>query len=128
MPQWLAMTPPRADPITIPPVTPIRLTLVTRPCISVGTARWRTVVEIVPQTKACAPNTKNTTRATAGSVFTARTRWVRVSMTRPPRMMLPRLTCRSSQPKDSVPTRPPQAAAEVSSPKPTSPIPSRSSE
>ena len=77
----------------MPPVTPIMLMLVTRPCMCVGTARWRTVTDVVPQTKAWAPNTNITTSATHGSVFSASTRWVRVSMISPPRMMLPRLTC-----------------------------------
>ena len=67
MPQRTAMSPPSAAPATIPPYTPSPLTLVTRPCSRPGTARWRTVTDVVLQMKACAPKTKNTAIATAGA-------------------------------------------------------------
>ena len=51
------------EPMTRPPNTPHVLTLPTRPCRSAGTARCRTVIEVVPQMNACAPNTKKIGRA-----------------------------------------------------------------
>ena len=74
------------------------LTLPTRPCSAVGTARCRTVIDVVPQTNACAPKTKKIGSATTGLVVSASARWVSVSMIRPTRMMLPRLTRRVIQP------------------------------
>ena len=48
MPNRWASSPPSAEPTTRPPKTPTVLTLPTRPWSSVGTARWRTVTEVVP--------------------------------------------------------------------------------
>ena len=73
-------------------------TLPTRPCSSGGTARCRTVTDVVPQTNACAPKTKKTGIATQGLVVSASARCVSVSMISPIRMMLPRLTRRVIQP------------------------------
>ncbi len=51
-PHAWAMRPPSSCPITSPPKTPTMFTEAMRPCSSIGTSRWRTVVEIVPQTNA----------------------------------------------------------------------------
>ena len=51
-PHVWARSPPMSWPMTIPPKTPTMLTDAMRPCSSRGTRRWRTVVEIVPHTKA----------------------------------------------------------------------------
>ena len=91
-----------------------------------GTARCWTVIEVVPQMKACAPKTKKIARATAGSVVSASPRCVRVSTTRPMRIRSPRLTRRVIQPYDAVPISPPTAPTVVMSPKPTACRPSRS--
>ena len=56
------------------------------------------MIDVVPQTKACAPKTKKIASATHGDVVRASARWVRVSMISPIRMMLPRLTRRVIQP------------------------------
>ena len=56
--------PPIPDPTTSPPNTPTMFTDPTRPWSAIGTARWRTVIDVVPQTKACAPNTKKIAIAT----------------------------------------------------------------
>ena len=64
-------------------------TLPTRPCSSVGTARCRTVGDVVPQTKACAPKTTMITIATQAVVVSASAEWVSVSMISPTRMMSP---------------------------------------
>ena len=55
-------------PITRPPKTPTMLTEAMRPCSSMGTSRWRTVVEIVPHTKAYRPKPNMMTNATAGEL------------------------------------------------------------
>ncbi len=110
-------------PSTSPPYVPSRFTDPTRPCSPVGTARWRTVSEVVPQMNACAPKTKNTGSATYGDEVDASARWVRVSMTRPTRISPPRLIRRVSQPYETVPSRPPAAETVVISPKPTLPSP-----
>ena len=81
------------------------------------------MIEVVPHTNACAPNMKKTGIATYGEEVEASTRWVKVSMINPIRMMLPRLIRRVSQPYDRVPTRPPAAVTVVTSPKPTLPRP-----
>ena len=52
-PKAWASRPPSAEPTTRPPKTPTVFTLPTRPWSSVGTARCRTVTEVVPHTKAC---------------------------------------------------------------------------
>jgi len=88
----------------------------------VGTARIRTVREVVPHTNACAPKMNMITRATTNDVFTASARWVRVSMESPTRMIQARLKRRSSQSYAAVPTRPPTAPTLVSMPNPTEPI------
>lgn len=59
----------------MPPLEQSRLTLLTRPCISSGTARCRTVCEMVPHTKAWVPKKNCVTNATAGTVVSASTRW-----------------------------------------------------
>ena len=46
-PQILEMSPPSAAPIVMPPCTATRFTLPIRPCNAAGTARWRTVVDVV---------------------------------------------------------------------------------
>jgi hypothetical protein len=74
------------------------LTDPTRPWSAVGTARCRIVIEVVPHTNACAPNTKKTGIATYGDDVAASARWVRVSMTSPIRIRSPRLIRRVSQP------------------------------
>ena len=70
---------------------PIAYRLPTRPCSSVGTARMRTVREVVPQTNAWAPKTNVIAIATHAVVVRARPRWVKVSMTSPTRIMFARL-------------------------------------
>ena len=122
-PKCCASAPPSAAPTTSPPNTPTRLTLPTRPWSSVGTARCRTVIDVVPHTNACAPKTKKIPIATQGVVVSARHRWVRVSMTRPMRMRFARVTCLVSQPYPSTPARPPSATTVVISPYPTAPRP-----
>ena len=104
------------------------LTLVTRPCRCSGTARWRTVIEVVPQMKAWAPKTKKTHRATTGEVVSASARCVSVSMMSPARMTFPRLTRAVIQPYSPVPSNPPTADTVVSRPNPMAPSPSRSDE
>ncbi len=63
-----------------------------------GTARWRTVMDVVPHTKAWAPKTKKIGSATAGEVVSASPRWVRVSITSPIRIRSPSETWRVIQP------------------------------
>ena len=62
----------RAEPMTRPPKTPTVFTLPTRPWSSSGTARWRTVTDVVPHTKACMPKAKKMTIATTAFVVIAR--------------------------------------------------------
>src|SRR5215218_6262679 len=126
MPYSRASQPPIGVPATLPAMPPTWYTPVTRPRSSSDLARWRTAVDVVPHTKACIPNTTNVTRATAGSVVSASTRWVPVSMSRPTRMMSASENRRSSRPYDTVPMIPPIAIAVVSSPNPTSLMCSRS--
>ena len=110
-PHACAMSPPSSCPITRPPKTPTMLTDAMRPCSSIGTRRWRTVVEIVPQTNAYMPNPNMITRATTPEVVRANDRCMSTSSDRHTRMSVENDTWRSSQPKLKMPMRPPTADA-----------------
>ena len=119
IPYSRASRPPIGVPTTIPANAATVYTPVTLPSRASGTARWRTTVDVVPHTKACAPNTTNVASAIAADVVSARTRCVAVSIRRPTRMMSPSENRRSRRPYEVVPMIPPTAMAVVSRPKPT---------
>ena len=77
------------------------------PGARVGTARWRTVTEVVPHTNACSAEHEEDRHRDRREVVIASPRCVSVSMISPTRMMLPRLTRRVIHPYDRVPRRPP---------------------
>ena len=65
-PQRSASAPPMSVPTAMAPTDPRRYTLLTRPSSRLGTARCRTVRDVLPQTAACTPKTNITTAATIG--------------------------------------------------------------
>ncbi len=87
-----------------------------RPSSREGTARWRTVVDVVPHTTACRPNSTMIAPASHGDRVSASPRWVSVSITRPMRMRVARLKRSSSRRYVAEPSSPPAALAVISRP------------